>query len=42
MVTIEIKKFKKVKKGLAILVKLMYTINCCDMIAKKREVAVKE
>ena len=32
-------KFKKNKKGVAKPLFLMYTTNCCDMIAMKREVA---
>ena len=33
------KKIKKMKKVLAFPLKIVYSIPCCDMIAKKREVA---
>ena len=33
------KKYKKIKKRLALQNKFVYTDNCCDMIAMKREVA---
>lgn len=33
------KKFKKIKKVLAMRGIIVYTNNCCDMIAMKREVA---
>lgn len=33
------KKLKKMKKVLAFPLKIVYSIPCCDMIAKKREVA---
>ena len=33
------KKYKKLKKRLALQNKFVYTDNCCDMIAMKREVA---
>ena len=33
------KKYKKIKKRLALENDFVYTDNCCDMIAMKREVA---